>query len=452
MTLIKTDNVILNKHLTNEQTSDNKSFISKKTSLSSANLELSVTDNEKVSSENISKIKQKLDDFYHITHKDDIELKSHLKINSNEIGSKSEKDGKSKKNEKSKKEETDFLNLEGLLLAQRKIYSQIRYQTKKVDIEKKSFFNYENKRTPVSHKITTENNLKVVIDLKLNKNIGISASESKKENKLDINGLGVFAERKVVTQKVDSVEKKNTNHNAEKIDNKLKTNQFIESNKKQLESNIESSIERNIENKGSSYKEKRSFSKDNTALKIKENALGTQNNIIEKAEYSTDKNTHLKSNGIDNNNLLFNTEKPSKSIDKSDGKKVREEFNQEVNNFPLFNTINQKYQQKIQDPLIDKKLLDIPALSLLYKEVSKITQPPTITYVFKKWGNELHQMKVNFDAYKNIQLIASTGRVYQSSLENFNQYQGRLALSLEHDNYSMPINAIDPSDDKEDEK
>lgn len=447
MILIKTDNVILNTNLTNEKNSENKSVFSKKSSLSSADLELSMIDNESVSSENVSKIKQKLDYFYHLNHKDDIDLKSHLKINSNGIGVKSEKD------EKGTKEETDFLNLEGLLLTQRKIYSQIRYQTKKVDIEKKSLFNYENKRTPVSHKITTENNLKVVIDLKLNKNIGISASESKKENKLDIDGLGVFAERKVVTQKVDSVEKKkNTNHNAEKIDNKLKTHQFIESNKKQLESNIESSIESNIENKGSSYKEKRSFSKDNTALKIKENALGTQNNIIEKAEYSTDKNTHLKSNGIDNNNLLFNTEKPSTSIDKSDGKKVREEFNQEVNNFPFFNTINQKYQQKIQDPLIDKKLLDIPALSLLYKEVSKITQPPTITYVFKKWGNELHQMKINFDAYKNIQLIASTGRVYQSSLENFNQYQGRLALSLEHDNYSMPINAIDPSDDKEDEK
>lgn len=443
MTLIKTDNVILNKYLINEQNIDNKSFFSKKSSLSSASLELSVTDNEKISSGDISKIKQKLDDFYHITHKDDIELKSHLKTNSNEIGSKSEKE------EKSKKEETEFLNLEGLLLTQRKIYSQIRSQAKKVNIENKLLFNYESKRTSISHKIITENNLKVVSDLKLSKNISISTPESKKENKLDINRLGVLGERNTVNQKVDNVEqKKSTNHNLEKFDNKLKNVQFIESNKKQVESNIEN----NIETRGSSYKEKRSFSKDKITLKTQENTLITQSNIIEKPEHSTDKNTHFKSNEIDDNNLLFNTEKSSSSIGKSDGKKLREEFNQEINNFSFFNTITQKYQQKIQEPLVDKRLLDIPALSLLYKEVSKITQSPTITYVFKKWGNEFHQMKVNFDAYKNIQLIASTGRVYQSSLENFNQYQGRLALSLEHDNYSLPINAIDPSDDKEDEK
>lgn len=447
MILIKTDNVILNKNLTNEQNSDNKSFFSKKSSLSSANLKLSVTDNEKISSEDISKIKQKLDDFYHITHKDDIELKSHLKTNSNEIGSKSEKE------EKSKKEETEFLNLEGLLLTQRKIYSQIRSQINKVDLEKKSLFNYESKRAPISHKITTDNNLKIIRDLKLNKNISISAPESKKENKLDINGLDVLGEREVANKKMESVKnKKKTNHNVEKIDNKLKNNQLIESNEKQVDSNIENSIEINMGSKGSSYKEKYSLYKDNAVLKTQENALDIKNNIIEKSVHSTDKHTYLKTKGIENNSLLFNTEKLNSSIDKSDRKKVREEFNQEVNNFSFFNTITQKYQQKIQESSIDKKLLDIPALSLLYKEVSKITQSPTITYVFKKWGNEFHRMKINFDANKKIQLIASTGRVYQSSLENFNQYQGRLALSLEHDNDGLPINAIEPSDDKDDEK
>lgn len=443
MTLIKIDNVILNKYLTNEQNINNKSFFSKKSSFSSDVLELSVTDNEKNSSGDISKIKQKLDDFFHITHKDDIELKSYLKTNPNEIGSKSKKDAKSKK------EETDFLNLEGLLLTQRKIYSQIRSQTKKLNIEKKSLFNDESKRTLISHEIIAESNLKVVSDLKLNKNISISTPESKKENKLDINRLGVLCERNTTNQKVDNVEqKKSTNHNLEKVDNKLKNIQFIENNKKQVESNIEN----NIETRGASYKEKRSFSKDKITLKTQENTLITQDNIIEKSECLTDKDIHLKSNEIDNNNTLFNTKKSSSSIGTLDGKKVSEEFNQEINNFSFFNTITQKYQQKIQEPLVDKRLLDIPALSLLYKEVSKITQSPTITYVFKKWGNEFHQMKVNFDAYKNIQLIASTGRVYQSSLANFNQYQGRLALSLEHDNYSLPINAVDPSDDKEDEK
>ncbi|MBG2710215.1 hypothetical protein I4558_03885 [Proteus mirabilis] len=130
MILIKTDNVILNTNLTNDKNSENKSVFSKKSSLSSADLESSMTDDENISSENISQIKQKLDDFYHLNHKDDIDLKSHLKINSNKTKTKDEKD---------KKDESDFLNLEGLLLTQRKIYSQICSHTKQVKIEKNHY-------------------------------------------------------------------------------------------------------------------------------------------------------------------------------------------------------------------------------------------------------------------------------------------------------------------------
>ncbi|MBI6339960.1 hypothetical protein [Proteus sp. PR00224] len=436
MILIKTDNVILNTNLSNERISENKSVFSKKSSLSSTDLELSMTDNESVSSENVSKIKQKLDDFYHLNHKDDIDLKSHLKINSNKTKTKDEKD---------KKDETDFLNLEGLLLTQRKIYSQICVHAKQVKIEKKSLSNHESKKIPVSHKITVESNLKVTNDLKSSKDISVGVSDGKKENKLDINGAGLLDERKVVNQKVKSVEKnKVINHNVEEIDNKIKTHKFIKNNEKQVENNIEN----NTENKQYSYGEERSFSKDNTAFKIKENTLGIQNDLIEKSDHSAHKNSHSKSNEIEKNSLSFNTEKRNSNIDKLDEKKVKEE----VSNISIFNNIKPEYQQKIQEPLIDKKLLDIPALSLLYKEVSKMTQPPSITYVFKKWGSELHQMKVNFDINKKIELIASTGRVYQSSLDNFNQYQGRLALSLENDNSHWQINAIDPSNDKEDEK
>ncbi|MEQ5349506.1 hypothetical protein ACNARU_12855 [Proteus sp. WDL240414] len=431
MILIKTDNVILNTNLSNEKNSENKSVFSKKSSLSSADLELSMSDNESVSSENISKIKQKLDDFYHLNHKDDINLKSHLKINSNKTKAKDEKD---KKDKKDKKDETDFLNLEGLLLTQRKIYSQICVHAKHVKIEKKSLSNHESKKIPVSHKITVESNLKVTNDLKSSKDIGIGASDGKNENKLDINGTGLLDERKVVNQKVKSVEKnKVINHNVEEIDNKIKTHKLIKNNEKQVENDIENKTE----NKQYFHEEKRSFSKDNTAFKIKENTLGVQNSLIEKSDHSANENS-----------LSFNTEKRNLNIDKLDEKKVQEE----VNDISMFNNIKPEYQQKIQEPLIDKKLLDIPALSLLYKEVSKMTQPPSITYVFKKWGSELHQMKVNFDINKKIELIASTGRVYQSSLDNFNQYQGRLALSLENDNSHWQINAIDPSDDKEDEK
>lgn len=435
MILIKTDNVILNTNLTNEQNSENKSVFSKKLSLPSANVDLSLTDKDSISTENVSQIKQKLDDFYHLNHKDDIDLKSHLKVKSNKIKSKDEKD---------KKEETDFLNLEGLLLTQRKIYSQICAHAKQVKIEKKSLFNHESKQTPVSHKITVESNLKVASDFKSSKEISIDASNGKKENKLDINTLGLLGERKVVKQKVESVEKKNTNNNVAEIDNKIKTHKLIKNNEKQ----IENKIENKTENKQYSYDEKRSFSKDNTVFKMQENALGIKDRVIDKSHHSAHKGSHPKSKEIDKSNLLFNTEKQNLNIDKSDEKKVKEE----VNDISMFNNIKPEYQQKIQEPLIDKKLLDIPALSILYKKVSKMTQPPSITYVFKKWGSELHQMKINFDTDKKIQLIASTGRVYQSSLDNFNQYQGRLALSLENDHSRWQINAIDPSDNKEDEK
>lgn len=416
MILIKTDNVILNTNLSNEKNSENKSVFSKKSSLSSADLELSMSDNESVSSENISKIKQKLDDFYHLNHQDDIDLKNHLKTKSNKIKSKDEK------------EETDFLNLEGLLLTQRKIYSQICAHTKHVKIEKKPLLNYESKKIAISSNIT------VASDLKSTKGISISPSDGKKESRLDINELGLIGERNVVNQKLESVEKKkDIDPNLVEIDNKIKTHKTIKNNEKQVENNIENKTE----NKQYSHGEKRSFSKDNTAFKIKENTLGVQNSLIEKSDHSANKNS-----------LSFNTEKRNLNIDKLDEKKVQEE----VNDISMFNNIKPEYQQKIQEPLIDKKLLDIPALSLLYKEVSKMTQPPSITYVFKKWGSELHQMKVNFDINKKIELIASTGRVYQFSLDNFNQYQGRLALSLENDNSHWQINAIDPSDDKEDEK
>ncbi|QEZ93514.1 hypothetical protein [Proteus sp. CD3] len=419
MILIKTDNVILNTNLSNEKNSENKSVFSKKSSLSSADLELLMSDDESVSSKNLSKIKQKLDDFYHLNHQGDIDLKNHLKIKLNKIKSKDEK------------EEIDFLNLEGLLLTQRKIYSQICAHTKQVKIEKKPLLNYESKKIPIFSNIT------VASDLKSTKGISISPSDGKKESRLDINELGLLGERNVVNQKLENVEKKkDIDPNLVEIDNKIKTHKAIKNNEKQ------------VENKQYSYEGKRSFSEDNTAFKIKENASDIHNNRIEKLYHSAHENNHSSSKEIEKNDFSFDTARQKLNIDKLDEKKLQEE----VNDISMFNNIKPEYQQKIQEPLIDKKLLDIPALSLLYKEVSKMTQPPSITYVFKKWGSELHQMKVNFDINKKIELIASTGRVYQSSLDNFNQYQGRLALSLENDNSHWQINAIDASDDKEDEK
>ncbi|OAT44964.1 hypothetical protein M997_3330 [Proteus hauseri ATCC 700826] len=99
------------------------------------------------------------------------------------------------------------------------------------------------------------------------------------------------------------------------------------------------------------------------------------------------------------------------------------------------------------------KILDISSWKILHKHVLSITQPPSITYVFKQWGSDIHQMKINF-IDRQVQLIASTGRVYQSSIDNSNQYQGRLSLALNSENKSMHwhINAIDSSVDKESDK
>ncbi|QAV22733.1 hypothetical protein [Proteus hauseri] len=99
------------------------------------------------------------------------------------------------------------------------------------------------------------------------------------------------------------------------------------------------------------------------------------------------------------------------------------------------------------------KVLEIPAWKVLQKKVSNTTLPPSIIYVFKQWGSNAHQMQINF-IDRQLQLIASTGRVYQSSLDNFNQYQGRLSLALNSDNKSIHwhIGAIDTSTDKENEK
>lgn len=99
------------------------------------------------------------------------------------------------------------------------------------------------------------------------------------------------------------------------------------------------------------------------------------------------------------------------------------------------------------------KLLDIPSWRVLYQHISMLTQPPAITYVFKQWGDKAHQMTIQL-MEQQIQLIASTGRVYHASLDSLNQYQGRFSLELsseQHNEYGY-INAINTDDDKEDEK
>ncbi|MCS6733992.1 hypothetical protein NOM07_16645, partial [Proteus terrae] len=164
---------------------------------------------------------------------------------------------------------------------------------------------------------------------------------------------------------------------------------------------------------------------------------------------SPEKFNYSDSREVNKNAAVMNFENDNSNIDDLYKEKIKEN----ISDILSLSSIKPEYQQMLSEPLSDRKILDIPAFSILYKKVSTLSQPPCITYVFKKWGNEFHQMKVNFDTDKKIQLIASTGRVYQSSLESFSQYQGRLSLSLENDNNHWYINGIESSsDNKEDEK
>lgn len=122
MMSIKTDNVRLNKGLITEQNSEKKTVFSKKSSSLSTAVELLHLKKDQFSPEELSEIKQKLADFYHLDCKNFIELKDDSK-GKLKIESDKSINGLDDKNEKD--EESDYSNIEGLLLTQRKIYSQI---------------------------------------------------------------------------------------------------------------------------------------------------------------------------------------------------------------------------------------------------------------------------------------------------------------------------------------
>lgn len=99
---------------------------------------------------------------------------------------------------------------------------------------------------------------------------------------------------------------------------------------------------------------------------------------------------------------------------------------------------------------MNKSPLEVPCWRILHTKQS--TEENDITYVFKQWGNEHHQIKILFFMKHQMQFIASTGRVYQTSLDNLNQYQGRAILSLENssENEYDYITSIDADPKKED--
>lgn len=412
MMSIKTDNLRLNKNLINEQNSENKTVFSKKLSSFSKDIGLLYIEKDRLSSEEFSKIKQKLNDFYNLDCKDVIELKDSLKLN---IKIKSDKpvgelDDKDEKN--------DYSNIEGLLLTQRKIYSQICSFSKESKIEKKDLLSYVVNKSNNHNEAIIKNSLKLATTSELKRDGNIDISNNKKTVNENINGL------------TDEL-------------NKDKPNQKLE------RKNYINNIKENVGIKNYNYELKTKGFENNIVLKNEENKLNVNKHIVIEHDEISEKIAHSNNKEINKNTILMNSENKKSNIESLHKEKIK----RDINEIPQFNSIKPESQQMSSEPLPDRKILDIPAFSVLYKKVSTLSQPPSITYVFKKWGSELHQMKVNFDTDKKIQLIASTGRVYQSSLDGISQYQGRLSLSSGNENSHWHINAIDPSsENKEDEK
>lgn len=408
MMSIKTDNLRLNKSLINEQNSEIKTICSKKSSPFSTIVELLHIEKEKISSDELSKIKQKLDDFYDLDCKGGTELRDNLKENSKIKADNSV----NKLGEKRDKDEDDYSNIEGLLLTQRKIYSQVCSFTKGSKIEQKGLLHHVSKQNNVDDEIAIKN------DLNPKREGNISISEVKKEVSRNYNELNVSVKNDKFNQKI---ERKNS------------TDKFLE----------------HVENKNFSNQEKIGNFKNKNLLIREEDKTNTKGSAIIENNKLSEKVNYSDSREVIKNTAAMNVKNENSNIDSLYKEKIKEN----VSDMLPLSSIKPAHQQMLSEPLSDRKILDIPAFSILYKKVSTLSQPPSITYVFKKWGSELHQIKVNFDIDKKIQLIASTGRVYQSSLENFNQYQGRLSLSLGNDNNHWHINAIDPSsENKEDEK
>ncbi|MEQ5226729.1 hypothetical protein ABN220_13915 [Proteus cibi] len=122
-------------------------------------------------------------------------------------------------------------------------------------------------------------------------------------------------------------------------------------------------------------------------------------------------------------------------------------------NMPLADAVKSPLTPQPETPFSSKQLLDLPTWNILHKTDALFSKPNNITYVFKRWGNDNHQIQIRFVLENQIQLIASTGRVYQASFENLNQYQGRSTLSLENSekNSYRHINSIDADKHKEEE-
>ncbi len=164
---------------------------------------------------------------------------------------------------------------------------------------------------------------------------------------------------------------------------------------------------------------------------------------------------HQKENNSAYKNIESSMAMPLNNVSKFDTKEEPEIYQEnitETNKVVPFSSQVTPIKTVIALPKVAKMVSQLPAWQVIDKKISMLTLPPSITYTFTKWKSRYHQAKIHF-IDKQVQLIASSGRVYQTALENLKQYDGGLSIDLtnSHKNKSWYINSINAIYGREDE-
>ncbi|EGT3591774.1 TPA: type III secretion protein [Proteus mirabilis] len=164
---------------------------------------------------------------------------------------------------------------------------------------------------------------------------------------------------------------------------------------------------------------------------------------------------HQKENNSAYKNIESSMAMPLNNVSKVDTKEEPEIYQEnitETNKVVPFSSQVTPIKTVIALPKVAKMVSQLPAWQVIDKKISMLTLPPSITYTFTKWKSRYHQAKIHF-IDKQVQLIASSGRVYQTALENLKQYNGGLSIDLtnSHKNKSWYINSINSIYEREDE-
>ena len=141
---------------------------------------------------------------------------------------------------------------------------------------------------------------------------------------------------------------------------------------------------------------------------------------------------HQKENNSAYKNIESSMAMPLNNVSKVDTKEEPEIYQEnitETNKVVPFSSQVTPIKTVIALPKVAKMVSQLPAWQVIDKKISMLTLPPSITYTFTKWKSRYHQAKIHF-IDKQVQLIASSGRVYQTALENLKQYNGGLSIDL----------------------